>query len=81
MTHYILLSVQLPNPDAFERTNWTEFYARAQTAVLPEGAFQPAVNVWLLPRDAGMPFVAKCMGLAAQYNLPVSTQFLRSDDD
>jgi hypothetical protein len=81
MKHYILLSVTVPAQTDAAYGDWLTVSSRLEAiASKSEGLQRLAPNVWLLPRDAGMPFVAECMALASRSNLQAQPRFLNSDE-
>lgn len=82
MKHYILLSVEIPEPGSEQHGDWlTLKHWLESLAKTFEGIAQLGEGVWLLPRDEGMTFAAECIARARTSSLKVSTRFLSSDDE
>lgn len=77
--HYILLSIEVPESGTNDEIGWSRFLGTTYNAKHPEGTQTLASNVWLIPRDTGMPFVAEYMEVARKNKLRSETRFLTED--
>lgn len=86
MKHYILVWIEVPSDapmNASERAK-LDFWHNlkpllAHRAKSIEGISELAENVWLLPQDSALPFVAMCIGAESMPLLKVHTKFLHEN--
>ena len=78
--NYILLWVDEPAFDALDKQrDWGKLVKILETQAKLNKEIQTlAQNVWLLPRDAGLPFAAECIGRASNCQLTHHALFLDS---